>query len=199
MQGKFDSFTLKNWIPFLTEEERDRITEYNALELVKDLNVVYKQYKPLHVTRICHRIENHRQQMMRLFDCIPPATPYWEFPKGKPRKYEHHVMTAFREFEEETRIPMDFLRILDIPPLVEKVTGSDGNTYTYVFYVCLCPELNPPPYVIENCIRPVTISPEILELKWCEIDECNSKLPKSKSDLLIEVMKKISKIDNKKL
>jgi 8-oxo-dGTP pyrophosphatase MutT (NUDIX family) len=72
----------------------------------------------------------------------------WGFPKGKRNIGENDLQCAIRELHEESNYTDDDYILLDIPPLKECITGTNGINYMYVYYVGLL-NCNKPAYIDE--------------------------------------------------
>ena len=68
----------------------------------------------------------------------PPSTPprsMYILPKGRKKQGEAPETAALREFEEETRIPIDKIEKSDNNVHLEHFVGSDDKSYRTVYYV----------------------------------------------------------------
>lgn len=64
--------------------------------------------------------------------------PEWGFPKGRRLHKEYDIECAKREFEEETGLKKHDYIILDkIEPIIERIFGTDGKRYKYIYYIAL--------------------------------------------------------------
>jgi 8-oxo-dGTP pyrophosphatase MutT (NUDIX family) len=59
----------------------------------------------------------------------------WGFPKGRRQQYESDLDCAIREFEEETGYDKEDIKIVNIDPIVEILTGTNGKKYRHIYYV----------------------------------------------------------------
>lgn len=65
--------------------------------------------------------------------------PEWGFPKGRRNKGETDMECAVREFEEETGVHRDQIRILPSAPRIEEIYVADNNVeYTHYYFVAEC-------------------------------------------------------------
>tara|TARA_B110000208_G_scaffold51501_1_gene67668 strand:- start:31935 stop:32789 length:855 start_codon:yes stop_codon:yes gene_type:complete len=61
----------------------------------------------------------------------------WGFPKGRRNKYETNIDTALREFNEETNIPLNEIRINHaIGEIIEEYKSYDNVIYKNIYYIC---------------------------------------------------------------
>lgn len=125
---------------------------------------------------------------------IEQQDPPWGFPKGKKSNYrESTKVCALREFEEETRIPKEYLITSTLSgdeedTLVEKFIGSNGKSYTTHYYMAKLDnnlfKALPEKIYTPQCIRQSTISEEAAELKLVSIPEIQKYLTSEKNDII---------------
>ncbi len=180
---------LKTLIEFISPKERKRLQTYSFEELWDDLwvNKFYENYtKRVAEARV--KFERNRDRIMTLIDAISHGfvrSKYdrryrWGFPKGKPNPGEMYIKCALREFSEETRIPHQELssalptesgrRVIE--PIKMTWTGTDGQRYTYYFWVfVLTRDLPEPERVpVASNIRTSSFGEEIEKLRWVSIE-----------------------------
>jgi len=78
------------------------------------------------------------------------ATLLWEIPKGRPNKKETHLMSAVREFEEETGLTKDTYRILFDEGTIEYSFIDCGVRYKYIYYIAILNGHTAPTYDYTN-------------------------------------------------
>lgn len=72
----------------------------------------------------------------------------WGFPKGRKTKFENPKDCAIREFFEETNIPKEKIKLIDmIEPIEENLIGTNGIKYRHIYYIAeikedYLPEIN---------------------------------------------------------
>jgi 8-oxo-dGTP pyrophosphatase MutT (NUDIX family) len=89
----------------------------------------------------------------------------WEFPKGRRNGKEKDLDCALREFEEETGIPQNKVKIVEnILPFEEIFIGSNHKSYKHKYFLA---------YMDENddLLDNFQIT-EVSKLEWKSIDEC---------------------------
>ena len=70
----------------------------------------------------------------------------WGFPKGRKGKFENPKECAIREFVEETNIPKEKIKVIDlIDPIEENLIGTNGIKYRHIYYVAEITEEFLPP------------------------------------------------------
>ncbi len=89
------------------------------------------------------------------------TTAEWGFPKGRRNIKERDLECACREFEEESGFTSDDYQILDLKPVYEVYTGSDGQAYRHIYYVAQSNNKNP--QLSSGNIHQAT---EISQIKW---------------------------------
>ena len=60
-------------------------------------------------------------------------TPEWGFPKGKKLLYESQLECAFREFEEETGLKRNVIKLTN-QKVSELFTAPNGKRYQHIYY-----------------------------------------------------------------
>jgi 8-oxo-dGTP pyrophosphatase MutT (NUDIX family) len=83
---------------------------------------------------LCERAENI---LLQLISNTTNATLLWEIPKGRPNKKETPLISATREFEEETGLSKDSYRILFDEGTIEYSFVDCGVRYKYVYYLAV--------------------------------------------------------------
>lgn len=91
-----------------------------------------------------------RGVLLTLISNTPNATLLWEIPKGRPNKKETPLVSATREFEEETGLPKNSYRILFDEGTIEYSFVDCGVKYKYVYYIALLGKNVVPTYDYSN-------------------------------------------------
>lgn len=78
------------------------------------------------------------------------ANLLWEIPKGRPNKRETPLISATREFEEETGLSKDCYRILFDESTIEYSFVDCGVRYKYIYYIALLGKNVVPTYDYNN-------------------------------------------------
>lgn len=63
--------------------------------------------------------------------------PEWGFPKGRRDKVESDLECAKREFKEEAGFDINDIVLINKPPLVEDLIGTNGVRYRHNYYLAL--------------------------------------------------------------
>lgn len=101
----------------------------------------------------------------------------WEFPKGRRNHMEKDLACALREFEEETGINKNSLKVIDnMLPLEEIFIGSNHKSYKHKYYLA---------FIDTNIINDNSCSiykryetldnfqkTEVSKLEWKNLNEC---------------------------
>ena len=74
----------------------------------------------------------------------------WEIPKGRMDKGETDLISAIREFEEETNISKDKYRILFNEGTISYTFSDNGVRYKYVYYLAVANNKLDPQYDYSN-------------------------------------------------
>lgn len=194
IRGKYTIPNLENYFRLMTVEERERLENYNFNELWDDLwinhdNNFYREIKP----KAENKYELNKHLMMKYLRTTISdiKEPSWGFPKGKKNTRETDLQCAFREFKEETKMPIDYLNLLNIPASKEIFKGSDGKMYSTIYYIAQTDGKKPINKIKTRGIRTETISEEISNLKWCTLGESLILLPIWRQRLLVDAEIKI--------
>lgn len=116
----------------------------------------------------------------------------WGFPKGRRNLKESNLEAALREFEEETNIRENEIKIhYNIPCIVEEYIGSNNVTYRHIYYIAK--------YIGKKIIKldynnrsQVT---EISKIEFNIIDDCLKKFRDyhvKKKEVIINIHKKLN-------
>lgn len=181
----------ERYINLMTKEEKLRILTYSFEDLWNDLfvnhqSMIYKSEFPKAKESFGRLVVQYRTVLED--DRIGTEKAPWIFPKGHANRFERELETAKREWEEETQIPKDFLKIYDVDPIEELYTGYDGNIYRSVYFIAyinfekysLTTKLN---NLIETKFR-TSISSEIDSLAIGTYDTVYTLLNESKQKVL---------------
>lgn len=104
----------------------------------------------------------------------------WGFPKGrKMNSRESDQACAAREFEEETNISRDAWTLLDAPPMLENIIGTDGVHYRHKYFVAV--SASETPVTIETTSQ----RNEIGEIGWFDAPGALQKIRPYHTDRLI--------------
>lgn len=84
----------------------------NKIDVELDLNFYVKHVKPFYVY------------------------PEWGFPKGRKQRGECDLNCAIREFCEETGYSHQDIKIIkNVKPIIENMTGTNGISYRFIYYL----------------------------------------------------------------
>ena len=176
----------------MSSDERQRITKYTFKEMMSDLRLANDSSN---FFKDCEEksYEKYLQFRNVILNFITMTNlPYneapWGFPKGKPNIKEPPKVCALREFEEETRINKDNIKLLNIKPIIDNYIGTNGRKYLTQYYIA---EINDEVKVDflfnEKCIRKKFISEETNDLKWSSFPELLEIFPQQKKSLLRKI------------
>ena len=91
-----------------------------------------------------------RDVLSSLLSKTENATLLWEIPKGRPNKKETPLVSAVREFEEETGINKESYRILFDEGTIEYSFVDGGIKYKYIYYIATLSGSTNPTYDYNN-------------------------------------------------
>lgn len=95
-------------------------------------------------------IERDGGALNKLISNTKNATLLWEIPKGRPNKKETPIVSATREFEEETGLGKDSYRILFDEGTIEYTFIDCGVKYKYIYYIAVLSGNITPTYDYSN-------------------------------------------------
>jgi 8-oxo-dGTP pyrophosphatase MutT (NUDIX family) len=195
LRGRYSYPNLTSYFRLMTPSERERLQKYTFDELWDDLWLNHDSNYFREMRAKAHaRYKTNFETMDKLLKTTVSfvSEPRWGFPKGRKNHGETDLECAFREFKEETRMSVDYLNLLNIPPSIETFKGSNGKMYSTVYYIA---RVN---YKIPICklkyhgqIRTETVSEEISNLMWGTFKDIFPKLPLWRQRLLVETDLKI--------
>lgn len=196
IRGRYSRSSLRTYITLMTPEEREKIRKHTFDELWYDLWVnhqtrLYKEVYP----KAKQRFEQNYDKVMELLKQTDTVTkePIWGFPKGKKNQRETELQCAVREFIEESKIPIDYKHILNMPPSTELFKGSNCKMYSTHYYIAYIDSNKRKPFnkIVLDGIRKETVSEEIRALKWVTLNESRDILPKWRVKLLEDTERRI--------
>jgi 8-oxo-dGTP pyrophosphatase MutT (NUDIX family) len=82
--------------------------------------------------------ENNFYELLEENNLSNYLEPEWEFPKGKKNMNETPLTCAIREFNEETNLNINNIKIFEnINCIEEKYRGSDNKFYKHLYYLAI--------------------------------------------------------------
>ena len=92
----------------------------------------------------------------------------WEFPKGRRDYDEKDLDCALREFEEETGIKKNKIKLFEnIMPFEETFIGSNHKSYKHKFFLAYLDDEEDPYNLLKNFQKT-----EVSKIEWKNIEEC---------------------------
>ena len=92
----------------------------------------------------------------------------WEFPKGRRDYDEKDLDCALREFEEETGIKKNKIKLFEnIMPFEETFIGSNHKSYKHKFFLAYLDDEEDPYNLLKNYQKT-----EVSKIEWKNVDEC---------------------------
>jgi len=189
LRGRYSYLNLETYFKLMTQEERERLKMYTFGELWDDLWVNHdtRFYKDVQ-SKARAKYETHETLMKTLLEETTSTVtePGWGFPKGKKNLRETEIECSFREFEEESKMSIDYLNLLNLPPSKEVFKGSNGKMYSTVYYIAQVDHKIPIRKMIVNGLRTETVSEEISNLRWCTLEDALPILMPWRQKLLMD-------------
>ncbi len=127
--------------------------------------------------------------LYRLIANTPNANLLWEIPKGRPNKRETPLVSATREFEEETGLSKDSYRILFDEGTIEYSFVDCGVRYKYIYYLAVLSSSITPTYDYNNPHMLWELS-EIRFMTSVAIQEMNNQRLAKTARIIIKKAKK---------
>jgi 8-oxo-dGTP pyrophosphatase MutT (NUDIX family) len=92
----------------------------------------------------------------------------WEFPKGRRDYDEKDLDCALREFEEETGIKKNKIKLFEnIMPFEETFIGSNHKSYKHKFFLACLDSEEDPHNLLKNFQKT-----EVSKIEWKKVEEC---------------------------
>jgi len=112
----------------------------------------------------------------------------WEFPKGRRNQREKDLECSLREFEEETGISKNELRIIEnVLPFEEIFVGSNHKSYKHKYFLAYMENYD----TNNNHLANYQVT-EVSKLEWKTLDKCLESIRPynlEKKDLIININK----------
>ena len=144
IRGKYTMANLSKIFKLMTNYENKLILNNNFNYLWHELwrdTAKNKNYKKeyLHSKNKFNKLkENNFYELLEENNLSNYLEPEWEFPKGKKNMNETSLTCAIREFNEETNININNIKIFEnINCIEEKYRGSDNKFYKHLYYLAI--------------------------------------------------------------
>ena len=163
------------YVRMCNEFERWKLATYadDFEKIYMDTFCPYRDYDE--ILRRWNKIKHIVKRVLKEPLTVPPRSMYI-LPKGRKKQGESPETAALREFEEETRIPIDKIEKADNNVHLEHFVGSDDKSYRTVYYVYTAdkawmPQKNKTSSTLEG--REYRISFEVETLLWITADQAS--------------------------
>lgn len=121
------------------------------------------------------------QAVLTNFECFYQQLT-WRFPSGAAHHSETPLITAKREFTEETTADHHDFKIISSKPLIHEYVGTNGCTYQYHFWIQTCQ--------YQIVLTPPSIDdPEIAARAWWSDKEALKIINAEQQKLLLAAIK----------
>lgn len=136
------------------------------------------------------RFETHENDILKLTNLYLSSgdmknEPEWLFPKGKPDRFEDGIMTASREFTEETGIESSRFNILPTNPIVSYYQADNDFIYETQYWIGVCDAYPEMPDRFQNY--------EVMARRWFNAEEVQGNSKPHQISVLHEVTKQLRK------
>jgi 8-oxo-dGTP pyrophosphatase MutT (NUDIX family) len=118
----------------------------------------------------------------------------WEFPKGRRNINEENINCAMREFEEESGLKKEYIKIINNKSYEEIYIAINNIRYRHIYYIAKCNNLNNILHLY-NPNNKMQIK-EVRDVTWCDYIHVLQKIRNINLER-IELFKRINKIVNK--
>lgn len=198
LRGKYNlnnNFQINNILSELTKDEYERLKKYSFKELwIRLWNITNrKELIQLQMTnKSNNEIKLNKLKELDIFKNFKPIynEPEWGFPKGRRNFKEDDLTCALREFEEETGINKNKIKLIEnLYSLEEIFTGSNLKSYKHKYYLSFI-------YYEESLDLSNYQKSEIGNIKWFTFDECIKKIRDYNYEK-IDLIKNVNLILNK--
>jgi len=180
VRGKYSPFNIhqvQNMINEMSISEKQRILTHSFEQLWKDMwgdtsNSQYKSEENISSKKFFQIKEGIfiNDELINLENIVNNSNTKWietewEFPKGRRNTKEKDLECALREFEEETGISIEKIKIIEnVLPFEEIFIGSNHKSYKHKYFLAY---MNKQEEHLENF--QVT---EVSKLEWKTKDKC---------------------------
>jgi 8-oxo-dGTP pyrophosphatase MutT (NUDIX family) len=181
IRGKYsleNIFQLQKMIDEMSLEEKEKILTLSFEQLLKDM---WDDEYSLHLkneellskkkfNQIREGITTVNNEFIQLKDIVDKSTTVWnetewEFPKGKRNLQESDMDCALREFQEETGILFDRIKIIEnVLPFEETFIGTNHKPYKHKYFLAHM-------QYTEEILNNFQTS-EVSQIEWKNIDKC---------------------------
>lgn len=198
LRGKYNlnnNFQLKNILCELTKDEHERLKKYGFKKLWIDLWNITNETDLLQLqlaNKSNNEIKLNKLKDNKIFKNLSTKyiEPEWGFPKGRRNFKEDDLTCALREFEEETGIDKNKIKLIEnIYSLEEIFTGSNLKSYKHKYYLAFIDYKNS--LDLSNYQQS-----EVGDISWFSLEECLNKFRDYNYEK-IDLIKKVSGILNK--
>ena len=170
-----------------TPDEIERVRGYDFDPVWEDLYIV--KTNKVYITER-HRARQNYKEIKSFVNCNPQLTgngsKEWGIPKGRRKRAETGYDCALREWEEETMVGRNAIRIVDTRPFYYNLKYGDKA----VCVECWLAEANSTVKINhQNTEIRSYISNEVGDLKWATFEEAQCLLPDPICKMLAQVNK----------
>lgn len=184
LRGKYSPYQVEQLVTIvdqMSKEEKDKIQTHRFEILWKDMwgATTKCQYKSEEAAsnKKFDQLKNgifinKTNEVIKLEDIINKSVTRWEeteweFPKGRRNHQERDMDCALREFEEETGIPKEKLKIIEnLLPFEETFLGTNFKSYKHKYFLGTLDETN----INLDSFQKTEVS----KMEWKSVEDCMS-------------------------
>lgn len=174
IRGRWKDFSdFKKLAERVEPEELERLKNNSFADLWKDFWIMGNSYLLAKDYDFSEKKFESIRSLLNV-ETISERESLWGFPKGRPNSYqEDNIVTAIREFCEETRIPEKYITLKGEKYQKEDYFGTDGKCYqtTYFNAIYFGPREDIEPLKFPDRIREFSHSEEIQEIRWVKKED----------------------------
>ena len=149
----------------MTMTERNHLKQGPFADLYEEAHSIHKDYEFNRALRSYHQLSATWNDHIQLASDTQWEEPEWGFPKGRREKNESEMECAFREFHEETGIPISSVALIhNMAQFHEMFTGTDNQVYKHTYYMVYVPW-------DQSEIPSLSKETEISEARWVSFSE----------------------------
>lgn len=176
IRGKYrpsDPQYIRTLLRGMTRAEHEMILTKTFPELWEQMWIKTSKKHQADYEKSMSRFESCKGMVRRFIEENPSewTEPEWGFPKGRPNRYESTVECALREFEEETGVKKEKVKIIDNLVYHERYRGTNGIEYCNKYLVGVYKE-GDLHLDFENMVQ----MKEVSGVEWFTINEAKKRI-----------------------
>lgn len=193
LRGMYTPELLLEYVSNTTADERRRLLQYDFDNLWKDLWVSTRRRLYRTEMKKAGECWKSNVDLIRKLvrECAEEGKDLWDFAKGRRFIEENIYQCALREFEEETGLSRNLIKIVDEAGSYEdNYQGTDHKMYRSIYFLGYISNGMALKFHYTNCpyqMRDPYISDEVMEMKWMDYKTALEMIIPSRKALLERV------------